>query len=71
MPRKKSFEARLKALEAMRDSIKRDFMAELEASSNLNVDGTPVAISKQRTCGLCGAYGHNARTCPKKRTKSQ
>jgi hypothetical protein len=55
-------EARMKALAAMRDAIKRDFLTELEASAILQVNGTPVIIAKQRTCGLCGHGGHNART---------
>jgi hypothetical protein len=69
MTGRKSFERRLRELAAIRDSIKRDFLAELEASANLKINGTPVVIAKQRTCGRCGQVGHNSRTCPEKGKK--
>jgi hypothetical protein len=54
----------MKPVAAMRDAIKRDFLTDLEASAILQVNGTPVIIAKQRTCGLCGHGDHNARTLP-------
>ena len=53
-----TFDQRLEELAEMRDAIKRDFAARLEWSTALGV-----AIVKQRVCGACGAFGHNARTC--------
>ncbi len=48
----------------MRDSIKRDFLADLESRSALDVDGTRVVTIKAKACKLCGNSGHNKRTCP-------